>query len=271
MSIEALYPFAGDNAIQNVAFALEWPEELTNSDLLAVRATYDQDQEFKRAYPQVQQPPLLMINVTDPQAAPKTGSEFGAVNFLRPHPSMLGAASRAINVTRASCVAIVSDYSRWDQVWTETRRWLLKIASAITRTRPISLVGLQYTDVFQWRADPATLHLNEVLLEGSDLLVRNVFKTKNLWHSHHGYFEDREEPMPHQLLENVNVSVTDNNGRRSIQIVTVHRAGLRAPIWNADELAGTLDRIMNDLHQRNKAVMGNVLTPEVQQKIKLNG
>lgn len=270
----ALFPFAGDNSIQNVVFALEWAEPLTNSDLAAIYA-YREDPKatlIRKTFPQVQQQRMVTINLdadSGAQHANAIPNELGGINFTRPSVTNIGAASRALIVSKSNCLAVVSEYTRWATVWAEVREWLSLITPKIADARPITTIGLQYTDVFLWKAAPSSFDLNSIFSQTTDFLPKNAFKTNGLWHSHHGYFARHEIPIQHDLLENVNVNVLENTGLRSIQILTSHKAILTTPIWKSMEVMDALDLMMPDLHSRNKAVLEDLLTPEVKAAIKL--
>jgi uncharacterized protein (TIGR04255 family) len=272
MAIEPLFPFAGDNAIQSAVFAIEWTEPLSGSELRAIRAL-DEDQEFKRTFPSAIEPRMVMINLNVDQGAQQVKSEqnqLAGVNFMRPSPTNPGSMSKAINISPMNCLAIVNEYTRWVNVWAEVRGWLLKVAPIVTPSHSVNVIGMQYTDIFLWKADPSTLLLSEVLSAQSTYLPSHVFQTSSLWHSHHGFFEKQQtEPIAHDLLENINVNMLDSSGQRSLQIVSSHRATLTNPIWDIGHLATALDQLMPHLHNRNKRVLRNLLTPAVQAKIKL--
>jgi uncharacterized protein (TIGR04255 family) len=271
----ALFPFAGNNSIQNVVFALEWADELTTSDLAGILALHSDPggTVLRKTFPQAQSQRMVMINLnadTGVQTAGTGTNEIGGVNFTRQSPTNIGATSRALNVSKTNCLAIVSDYSRWGAVWKEVREWFSLLAPKLAVTRGITTFGLQYTDVFLWKASPSTFSLSELFSEHSDYLPTNAFKASGLWHSHHGYFVNRDAPIKHDLLENINVNVLDNSGARSIQIITSHKAILASPVWTVDEVMSTLDHVMPDLHSRNKLLLDNLLLDGIKQKIQLN-
>lgn len=270
----ALFPFAGDNSIQNVVFALEWAEPLTSGDLAGIQDIREDPNAtvLRKTFSQVQGQRMLMINLdadTGIQTPVSNPKELGGVNFTRPSTSNFGAASRALNISKTNCLAVVSEYTRWARIWAEVRDWFSIVVPKIATTRPITTFGLQYTDVFLWKADPAAFDLGQIFSKTTDYLPKNVFLANALWHSHHGFFVHQQQPLPHERLDNVNVNVLENAGSRSVQIITSHKAVLTSPIWNAQEVMAALDKIMPDLHQRNKAVLDNLLTSDVKAKIKL--
>ena len=269
MSTDALYPFAGDHAIQNVAFVLEWPVPLTPSELLKVRGLHAQ---LQTSFPVMNEMRSLTINfAANPggQTLSSNSNEIGGIQFLG-NPLGPGMVSRMLQVSPLNCIVVINDYSRWEKVWGDVRRWFMIVAPSLFETgHQIPTIGLQYTDVFNWRKAPETMELSEIFLKDTDFLPKNVFKLKSLWHSHHGYFDTRKILVEHKLLENINVGLADNNGQRSITILTVHKATLLTPLWDMETLQGTVDTLMSDLHLRNKKILSSLLSTDVCAKIKL--
>jgi uncharacterized protein (TIGR04255 family) len=267
MSINQLFPYAGDHAIQSVAFALEWNQQpLTAAELQDIRTLHP---ELIKALPIVNETRMLTINTENQQVqsfSPSAG-ELSGVHFNKPGPA--GGIARSLQVSRGSCIAIINDYTRWNNVWADVQEWFNLVTEMVLKGRSISSISIQYTDVFNWRADPDTIVLKDILQTGSKYLPSNIFSAKSLWHAHHGYFETILEPVECQILENINVSLVDN-GQRSISILTVHKANLVKPIWDKSELQGVLIPLMQNLHERNKLVLKDLLTDGVQAKIKLS-
>lgn len=256
----SLYPYAGAHAVQSAAFALEWPSELTESELSAVAGVHE---KIKGSLPNLAPIHTLMVQLSGNQPVSTSSSPAGYV-FSRGGPA---GPVRAVEVHRNRIVGQVNDYTRWKPVWKEVKSWFEALAPHIGK-RPISTIGLQYNDVFYWRDSPQTLDLGAVFREDTSLLPRNVFELKGLWHSHHGYFLDCEEPMHHRLLENVNVGMLEELGQRSIVISTVHKAEV-ANIWGWESLTKIIDPLMASLHARNKETLGKLLSPSAADMISL--
>lgn len=266
-----LYPFGGNNAIQNVVFAVEWGDQLSTGELRTIRALHEdpKNTEFRKTFTKIDEPQMLTINIDGKSMQNNNVNEIGGVHFTRPSTSNVSVVSKALNISRQNCLAVIVEYSRWDTVWPEVRKWIQLVLPTILPTHAVTALGLQYVDVFFWKADPAELNLREMLAENSKLLPKNIFDTPNLWHSHHGYIDKCEANSPYEVLENINVNMLDTNGQRSIQILTSHRAQLKAPIWTYDNFSSGLDQFMPQLHERNKSILRDLLMPEVQAMIKL--
>ena len=269
MSLDGLYPFAGNHAIQSAVFVLEWMEPLLPGQMVKVRAAAE---TLKADFPAIQDQQLLMLNLNMGlgNAAPnqiQTAEHGGFV--LSRDSTLLGGPSRTIVIGRDNCQVTVPDYSRWDKVLGDVARYLNALLPAFER--PFRVVGLQYQDVFNWRSEPDKLPLKEIFNTGSKYLPANVFALDSLWHSHHGYFEQFATPRSCRQLDNINVSRMVNAGAHSIQILTSHRAEFEAPVW---EQAMTDDSVIaltfERMHAKNKDILRELLSEDVQALIKLN-
>jgi len=247
----SLYPYAGAHAVQSAAFALEWPIELTENEVSLVGGVHE---KLRTALPNAAPMQTITFQMVAGQAG-TTGSATAGHAFSRQGPA---GPARVLEVHRNRMVGQVNDYTRWEPVWKEVSNWFSAVGP-ILGNRQITHVGLQYNDIFHWRDAPQSLDLKQVFREDSPLLPGNVFKLKGLWHSHNGYFLERSEPVPHRLLENVNVNMLEELGQRSIVISTVHKAEI-ADKWGWDSMSKDIDALMADLHKRNKEVLGDLLS-----------
>lgn len=257
----SLYPFAGAHAVQSAAFALEWPVELTEAEISGIAAAHE---KIKHSLP-VSAP--LHTLTFQMQMLGGQGGAASAVpgGFLFSRQGAAGPV-RALEVQRNRIVGQVTDYTRWQPVWSEVKSWFAAVAPFLG-DRMIAQVGLQYNDVFHWRDTPESLDLKQVFRVDSPLLPSNVFGLKGLWHSHHGYFLDLDAPVKHRLLENVNIGAVEELGQRSIVISTVHKAEVN--IWSWKTLSESIDALMDSMHQRNKANLLCLLSDDAANKISL--
>jgi uncharacterized protein (TIGR04255 family) len=272
MSIDALFPVAGDHAIQNVAFVIEWPAEspLSSANLQAVKALHG---ALKDVFPVVQEHQTVTFNIdtANPNQPPVSSIDgIGAVHLMRPNPALGSAAiARSIQVSKSNAVIVIGDYTRWDAVWSEVSCWIEKLLPIILDGRPITAVNLQYNDRLTWRGDPATFDPTKILRNQSRFVPPNVFEVRDLWHSHHGYIETRQNPVPHRLIDNINVSLVMDNLQLALQVFTSHQGTLDTPVWNFDVANDCVSKLMNDLHDRNKSVLRELFTEEVCARINL--
>ena len=260
----SLYPFAGAHAVQSVAFGFEWTNEVSDAELAAVNVAYLA--QLRPSLPVAAGTQSMVVQIEGGIASMNAGAQ-GGWRYSKPGH---GGMARLLDVQRNRCVGQFNDYTRWNPVFKEAQKWFDTVGPELGPRQYTSL-GLEYTDVFNWRADPQSLNLVEVFRTDSPYLPNNVFRQKGLWHVHHGFLSDRNEPgVENRLLENINVNLIEELGQRSIVITTVHRASF-AGVWGWEKLRALIAPMFEDFHARNKQTLSDLLTNEVLDKISLNG
>ena len=276
MKLDNLYPFAGDHAIQSAVFALEWASTPLQAGLAVEHLSEVRDaaKALTADFPisedmqlMALQFPLGGFHSQNFQLQPQ---EFGGFTMTKPS-TMTRQASRTIMVNRESCIVQINDYSRWDTVKADLDKYLAVLLPTIGKYKPVAAIGLQFNDIFSWKADPADLDLKSVFRPDTRWLPEHVFETSHLWHSHHGYIEDHQLPIPYQQLDNVNVSRVMTDGVHALQVLISQRAQLVPPKWFKDAYSAdsAISEIYGELHDGNKAIMKALLTDEVLTKIKM--
>ena len=268
MSIDKLFPAADGHAILNAAFVIEWAEPLT-IDLvhgLAKLATKFKNSERPLLQMLPQQTVEFSLGAQDSGQA----ISHGLSGYLFFEPAVDQSHVRSVSISRQNCIIVITDYSRWIEVWAQVQNYLKIALEYVGPKRPLNVIGLQYTDKFNWRDDPDELDLTEVF-SGDAYLPANALKQKGLWHSHHGFLEAQELPVPHNRLENVNVDVNEAGGERVFQVTTSHRVTLKTPLWQSHlKNEQVVYDIFDRLHDANKDMLSKLLTPGVCEKINLN-
>ncbi|PPD56985.1 MAG: hypothetical protein CTY10_01190 [Methylotenera sp.] len=272
MSVEHLYPFGGNHAIQNVTFAIEWSNELTNAEIINVHQSLEPQlkAEFSRITPQNVQ--KISFNMDSAGSGmPNVSPIFELSGFTYDRPSAYGnsPSSRSIVISKNNLLVQINEYSRWEQVWADVERYFSIVLVLLPKSSIVN-IGLQYSDIFTWKDDLQKFDTKKIFRENSPFLVPNVHSLKGLWHSHHGYLVEHNDPQKYLCLDNVNVNLLDTSGILSVQIVTSHRATFATPIWynGADELS-CISKVMALLHHTNKSIIFNLLSDEVCRKINL--
>ena len=268
MSIDYLIPISEPHAIQNVIFALEWQGELTDNALTEVQKLAP---SLKSHFPKVVIQKMVQINIgSDSVPASHQGEneQLGGVSFQR--LGQFGNVVSQLNVSRSSFIIAISEYSRWKPTLEAVMRYFKIVLPAILNEKSISMVSLQYTDVFTWKDDPVNLNLHEVFIKNSPYLTPNVFDQKGLWHCHHGYLIESFDGLVGRCLDNINVNMVDNLGDREIHINTTHQFTLSSPLRMATkDYLQSIENVQNVLHNHNKDILRQLLTNEVCNKIGL--
>lgn len=273
MSLESLYPYAGDHAIQNAVFALDFDGSLSESQLKDVKKAAQK--AYGSEFPDIQDQKTVAFNFGLGQGGQqvKAVSQSGGFTMQR-ILGFPGVPSRVITVNPDSCIIVINDYTRWAAIKSDIDRYFDVILHSVGKhSIAINSIGLQYTDVFNWKADPKELSLSEVFAAGNPYLVPHVLgqNAPMLWHSHHGYFLDCNEPVPYKQLDNINVSRVDAMGSHSLQVLTSHKAQLNSPMWKINkENRPKISEIQEKLHYSNKQILRALFTEELSRKIKLD-
>lgn len=281
MSLDSLYPFAGDHAIQSAVFALEWPAESLavpqdpSTSLVAYRDTvrsalaHDfQHVEDLMVFSMSMGPMAAGAGQLISQPTPQT-----AGFTLSRRSSIHGWPARTITVSPEHILIQINDYSRWENIRSDLRRYLLALLPLIKGYRPVAAIGLQIVDLFNWKNNPEQLQLAEVFRENSKYLPSNVMELTGLWHSHHGFLTSQSEPYLFDQLDNINVSRISTDGVDAIQIVGSHRAKFPVPrfIGVEDDIDCQVIKMQDHLHEVNKDILREILADGVLGKLKSFG
>lgn len=268
MSIDKLFPVADGHAILNAAFVIEWAEPLTIDLIHGVTKLTAKFKNCERPLLQMHPQQTVEVSLGGQDSGQAVSHSLSGYMFLE--PALDQSQIRSVSISRQNCIIVITDYSRWLEVWTQVQNYLKIVLEYVGSKRPLSVIGLQYTDKFNWRDDPDELDLAEVF-SGEAYLPANALKQKGLWHSHHGFLESQEQPVPHKRLENVNVDVSEVGGERVFQVTTSHRVTLNTPLWQSHlKNEQVVYEIFNRLHDANKIMLSKLFSPAVCEKINLN-
>lgn len=168
-----------------------------------------------------------------------------------------------------------SDYQRWNQTWGEVRSIFELMLPTLSSEAQIVGLQLQFHDRFLWSGQPDDFRPEMLLRQDSDFLAPNIFKAIGPWHSHHGYFEQRREPMPHNLLNVAEVQATAGDASHPdlefgflFDVKLTHRITIAA---NDQELGNLkrIDAFMEEMHDQDKWVLARILNDEMCDLIEL--
>lgn len=269
MSLDYLFPITETHAIQSVIFVLEWQGEVSDHALQEVHALAP---NLKSHFPVSTVQKVVMVNLDQAAggfpAVQQNGDAVGGVVFQR--MGKFGQVASQMVISRNNCLVAINEYSRWDPILEAVMRYFKIVLPSILKEKSISSVALQYNDMFTWKDEPANLNLREVFRNNTPYLAPNSFEQKGLWHCHHGYVREIED-VEGTCLDNINVSVVNNQDDRAIQILTSHKLTLKSPLRIATkDYLQSIEKYQNILHRENKSVLRKLLSDEVCAKIKLS-
>lgn len=273
MSIDHLYPFAGDHAIQNVILVFEWGADQLGTGLNAEQMKQVAEvakTKLQSEFPKIEEMKIVSLQLNPGSISQSQQLELGGLKLVK--PGTFGASeARSVTIARDHCAIQFSDYTRWGQVKADFDRYMEALVPAVCAITPIKAVAMQVTDVFTWKANPAELSLSEVFAQGSRWLPPHVFELKGLWHAHHGFFVEGTETSGFTQLDNVNISRARTEIGDVLQILMSHRATLGSPCWDKsyDPATHIGSTIFEKLHGDNKSILKEVLTEQVLRKISI--
>jgi len=260
-----LIPSRGVHAIQQVTIAVEFASRLSPDALGAFIKYYDDNLDLKNWFPRKLEEQTTSFKADKRGIKVIAPSSLGGIVLERIAPD--GTVEWSLTLKPDMAFVVCTNYTRWKEI-AEKALTLLKTALAVLpESLAIKVAGLRYVDEFYWNGDKKAFRADMVFDRSSPNLPASVFERAGIWHVHSGWFKEEAEPFPCQILTNVNVSVLDQPTRLVTQLVTLHKAAIRAPIARSkfEELQPLYER----LHQDNKGELGLLLNREVSELISL--
>ena len=222
------------------------------------------------------------------QLATLGGPQLNGFTFDSLEPN--GNIERSITLADGKLSVTRADYETWDNTWGEVRDILLLMLPVLLERSAVIGFHLQYHDRFVWDGAGADFHADMVFRSNSQWLTPKVFEAKELWHSHHGFFEYRMQPHKHQLLNvlEAKLSPLQSTGRGSGTELAadvklnhrvyhgVERAGgrpeaakTREEIFGATDHIGLIDAYMEEMHRENKRILAQLINDRMCDQIGL--
>ena len=275
MSLSYLQPYAGAHAVQQATFVIAWaPMERGKQDGATERVLAGIAVCFAELG-LLDVKPVQMVELrfgpTGPIGQPPTAAAVGY------EARMVGAAGRtfaSVTATAVDGLSIhVQEYTRWSEVFSKVQPILHAVLPMAAEAASVVKVGLQVVDSFTWNGPVNDVPIDNIFRRPSPWLPEHAFKCRSFWHAHHGYFEDSTEEGCHRQLTNINVNVGGSNDKPIVQAVLLHNMELtEGGCWprGRAELEW-IDRLLQKLHQDNKAAIGGLFSDEIVGRVALWG
>ncbi|WP_394754370.1 TIGR04255 family protein [Crenothrix sp.] len=162
------------------------------------------------------------------------------------------------------------DYTTWAEVSTKAEGFLKKaFAHMGDSNSSLAVVGLKYVDKFICHDISDQPNLSELFKNDTPHVVKTAFYNDGLWHSNSGWFDKLDELQCLNQL-NIDASFMDANENKPIEISIDHTVIAIIGNGNCSEpiLELNLD-FMSKLHLKNKKVLADLLTEDMQKRINL--
>ena len=258
MNIDYLFPINKSHSIQHVLFSLEWQGELTED---MFKHIHELAPKLKSNFPNSKLVKLM-------EGASSNKEHIVQVVFER--VGKTGNVVSQINVSQSKCIIVISEYIRWKPTLEVVMRYFKILLSEIMKEKSIDTISLQYIDVFTWKDDPENLDLHKVFKKDTPFLAPNIFDQKNICHCQYGYLIEKFLGLDGKCLDNINVSIVENQNDRVIQIQTIHQFTLNKPLRMATkDYLQSIEQVQNKLHDHNKDTLKKLFSNEVCAKIDL--
>ena len=277
------------HAIVQAEFAVDLGAPVAPS---AIRELLSLHPKVRERYPRRQELNSVQIAAIGPGGAappPAPGEmQLGGLIFDSLKPN--GETERSITLVANRFSVMRADYESWDRTWGEAREIFVLMLPALLERSSVIGFHLQYQDRFVWNGEHCRFRAEMVFRKHSRWLAPNVFEAEDLWHSHHGFFEDPEEPHNHQLLNVLEAQLSpmamsgsgsetefaadvklshravhgvERTGGRPVEARTV------SDIFGSEDAAGLLDIYMAEMHDRNKLILSQTINDEMCDRIGL--
>ena len=202
-----------------------------------------------------------------------------------------GDVERSISLMDTKLSIMRADYQSWERTWGDARETFVLMLPVLLERSAVVSFHLQYHDRFICGGEHEHSSPRKVLRPESHWLTPKVFEAGELWHSHYGFFEYPDQPHRHQLLNVVETQLIpvenvqdDLKTELAIDVKQNHRVihGVERAGGHPDEAktaeeilgveggTGLIDAYMDEMHDRNKQILAQLINDEMCDRIKLD-
>lgn len=189
--------------------------------------------------------------------------------FLRPN----GTPTWVLRIDETDIFVECTLYTRWKPVWKQASE-LLAQAMAAAAGLDIAAKSLTMQVVDRFETDTTDEAASTVFSANADIAKRLVGVT-SFWHQHVGWLETASEG---EVLQNINVDVVPKNLQdrtmgKAVNILHLQRLTF-ANAWllshDQEKTQASLSEVAAGMHARNKAVLRDMLSADLQNAIQLD-
>jgi uncharacterized protein (TIGR04255 family) len=274
MNQPTVFPVRGNHSVKNVVFVCELASNLGASDLERIAAFYEQDAKLKAFLPvKIEQRGAVSITIQGgnmPVPAAKSSNDLVGLGFNRIAPD--GTPEWALSLAPNAVIVACHRYECWD----DAIAIVLPLLTQVLGLSPhigVATIGLQYLDEWSIAAAEGEPIAPLLFNAGGRYIPQRMMEQQGAWHNHCGYFDTSDAELPRALV-NVNVNVNADPATRRFTAALNHaqRSFQNEPLFireNGDEFRAKIAAQFASMHQRNKQLLGEVLSESVQAQISL--
>ncbi|MCK1517124.1 TIGR04255 family protein [Bradyrhizobium sp. 190] len=272
-------PINDDHAVQSATFAIALNRPLAWS---SIEALIKSSLDWRKELPAIDLPQTMEVQI-NPQTGTPVNRITRGVEFSHKRPD--GSASWQLDVLGSEIRVTTTLYTRWAPTCAKAGDILLGVAGQLAmlesaRGLGVLAISLHVADVFATTDEKPDY---SELFARNDRIPLALFSFGRLWHTHSGWFMPRPAGFG-SVLNQLNIdartgtddtsltAIPDTQIRIIIQHNQIYRPTEPINFGSSGEnaLVDAVLREMPQMHQNNKAVLRDLLTPSMQQRIKVN-
>jgi uncharacterized protein (TIGR04255 family) len=265
-------PASGDHAVEEAVVGVRFHESASDEAYEAA-AKVAAELAVKHELPgRVQLDPLSLVMGRQSISSGYRPLEVSKPGHLFQRVTPAGAMEEELTLERAAVTYRTRNYRRWADVQARITGILIPAVDALGIGGPEKIAVIELRCVDRFISREGTPSLATLVRSDTIFVPPHLLDSTDFLHVHTGWFE--ESSAEGRTLINLNVDVGDYEGSRRasvIQVLSKQSAEVgqffAAHRTNEDAIVKTLD----ELHRRDKDLLGGLLTEEVQKSINLFG
>lgn len=158
------------------------------------------------------------------------------------------------------------NYEGWTPVLSKALEYIVAVKSALEVTDLITeRIILQVNDIFLFDGDEAEYQQGDLFRDDSAFLTKHSSGMGWLWHVHQGWFEECQNS---RLLHVLNIGTRSDASKPHLTIIE-HVMQLHGA-WPLNTIESeSLQTVFGELHNKNKSIIRDLLSPSVLKRIGL--
>jgi uncharacterized protein (TIGR04255 family) len=271
-------PVHDAHSIEQVAVTIQFSTPLADD---AIRAVSEAINRFSNVLPNrndirgmgFQIGPNGVTPITTPMGDQPSG-------IIRSLADARGVQIKELHVDRQNLIFRSQAYTRWDAFWEEAKEYSSEVLRHLNGN-VVTSYGLTYIDKFLWMGRPERCVPTDLLRENSPFIASKSLHAHDLWHCHSGAFTRMSDTI--KRLEVVDLDCVDESDVREGEVPTTRRAiriamnvvdvynqvGYAPHAVSGVDSLGELDLRFNELHARQKRIIGEILNDQSATRIGL--
>ena len=269
-------PYSGTHSIQESVVAIHFRDMLVSE---AVRRAQETAQaELKGMFPhfkEIHQLQEIKVNVVsqtqggvsvEPGPARLTGFECSKVRADAKPARVLRFLDNMLTVN-------FLEYRDWQTTLKDSLEYIKIVLSSVTlATNPVQAFSLRYIDRYTFDGSPDEPRAAMLFRDGNQYVAPHCFSSGPSWHCHSGWFESRD--AGNRILNQLNVGSVAVDGVSTVTVdhnavwqLRVQRQTVESLFQPSSGENAGLKEVLDLLHDRNSAILRDMLLPEMLKKI----